>query len=281
VNSTSTYHGKVIVITGASSGIGRETALAAGRRGASVVAAARRIEKLRDVIAEIEVSGGKAIAVETDVSREADVKKMITAAADTYQRIDVLVNNAGAGLFAPVAEITSEQMERIWRTNFMGTFYAIREVLPIMQRQKTGHIITIASMAGKRATPLNAAYCSTKFAQIGFMESLRTELSGTEIRCSVVYPGPTDTEFLYALENPGKRAVRYYGPVQTAEKVAAAVLKVIERPKAEVYTQGYGRAIVILNTLMPGFIDWIVRKRVKRKLFEQEVTAKSPTDAKI
>ena len=144
---------RVVVITGASSGIGRETALAAGRQQASVVLAARRKGRLEEVAREIEKHGGKALVVAADVTKLSDVKNMINAAVAQFGKIDVSINNAGIGIYAAMEEITADQMEKIWRTNFMGTFYAIQESLPLMKKHGSGHIITISSMV-EREQPL-------------------------------------------------------------------------------------------------------------------------------
>ncbi len=161
------WNERVAVITGASSGIGRETARLLNSRGATVVLAARRKERIDALAAELIKAGGNVLSVQTDVSREEDVARLFSATIRQYGRLDWLINNAGSGLHATVEETTPEQMERIWRTNYMGTFYSIRNAIPIMKRQGEGHILTVSSMAGVRGTPMNGAYCATKFAQIG------------------------------------------------------------------------------------------------------------------
>lgn len=255
---------RVIVITGASSGIGRETALAAGRQHASVVLAARRREPLEEVARQIEKYGGKALIVVVDVSQQSDVETIINSTVKEFGRIDVLVNNAGIGLFATVEETSAEQLERIWRTNFMGTFYGIRAVIPLMKKQGAGHIITVSSMAGKRAAPFGGAYSATKFAQAGFMESLRMELRNSPIRTTVIYPGATKTGFTSVIENPGVREIRHPLKAMSAADVAAAILEVIHKPKTEVILQKYGRILSVLNSASPRFVDWVVATFVKK-----------------
>jgi short-subunit dehydrogenase len=262
--SSMNFEGRVIVITGASSGIGRETALAAGRLQASIVLAARRKELLGEVGREIEKSGGKALIIATDVSQQSDVENLIQSAIKQFGRIDVLINNAGTGLFATVEETSSEQMERLWRINFMGTFYGIRAALPPMKKQGSGHIITVSSMAGKRATPFGGAYSATKFAQSGLMESLRMELRNSPIRTTVIYPGPTKTDFVTVIENPGAYEIRHPLKAKSADEVAQAILQAIHRPKPDVILQNYGRALSILNSASPRFVDWVVASFVKK-----------------
>lgn len=257
---------RVIVITGASSGIGRETALAAGRLQASVVLAARRKEILGEAGKEIEKSGGNALIVATDVSQQSDVENLIQSAISQFGRIDILISNAGIGLFATVEETSPEQMERIWRTNFMGTFYGIRAVIPLMKKQGAGHIITVSSMAGKRATAFGGAYSATKFAQAGLMESLRMELRNSPIRTTVVYPGSTKTDFTSVIENPGARKIRHPMKAMSTNDVAAAILDAIHNPKPEVILQRYGRVLSVLNSASPRFVDWVVASFVKKNL---------------
>lgn len=260
-----TLEGKVVVITGASAGIGRETAIALGREKASVVAAARRTERLQELARQIAQEGGTALAVTADVSDEVQVQNIISEALKRFGRIDVWINNAGAGMYASLEETSSEAMEKIWRTNFMSTFYGIRHVVPVMKRQNGGHILTVSSVVGKRATPLNSAYCSTKFAQVGLMESARMELKQFEIHCTLIYPATTESEFIEAQENPSKRTVRRHGPIQTSTEVARAIVRAIKKPSAEVMTQKYGRVVAIVNSISPGLLDWVVSRMVKRK----------------
>src|SRR5262249_20637665 len=152
------------------SGIGKETALALGKRKASVGLAARREDRLHQIAKQIESDGGKARVIRTDVSEEAQGQNLIAKSVQYFERIDVLLNNAGSGLYAPLEETTCRQMEKMWRTNFMSLFYCISSVLPVLKKQHSGHIITVSSMAGKRGTPLTGAYSATKFAQAGLMD---------------------------------------------------------------------------------------------------------------
>jgi short-subunit dehydrogenase len=254
---------KVILITGASSGIGRATALAAGRAGASVIVAARRLERLQKVAEDIEASAGKALVVQTDLTEPSAIESLIQKSIEKFGRIDVLINNAGSGIYATVDETTADQMERLWRVNYMGTFHTIKNVLPVMRKQNSGQIITIASMSGRRGAQYKSAYCATKFAQIGLMESLRMELRNTDIQCTLIFPGGTETEFFQAIENPENRDVKLYGAVQSAEEVADEILRAVEKPRTEVITQRFGRLQIILNAISPNFADWLVKKRKK------------------
>jgi uncharacterized protein len=254
---------KVALITGASSGIGRETALALSHRGATVVLAARRKERIDALAAQIRERNGNALAVQTDVSREEDVDRLFEKIMEHCHRLDCLINNAGSGLYASLQETTPEQMEKIWRTNFMGTFFCIRKAIPIMKKQGTGHILTVSSMAGVRGTPMMAAYCASKFAQVGLMDSLRREVP--EIASTLILPGATETEFIEATENPRNEKIQHSGFVQNAASVASSIVRAIEHPSARVITQKLGRTLMVLNAISPAWTDSVVRKIVKKR----------------
>jgi short-subunit dehydrogenase len=256
---------KVVFITGASSGIGRETALACARRDATTVLVARRAERLAEVAREVEAAGGKAVCFPADVSQEEEVKAAIHQTIERFGTIDVLINNAGIGLYALVGETGAEQLDRLWRVNFLGMFFCTRAVLPIFRQQNSGHIITISSMTGRRGSAFKAAYSATKFAQVGFMESLRMELAETNIHSTIVFPGSTKTEFYEKIENPRNRDIRYYGPIQDAGKIGEAIARCIEKPRAELITQPMGRLQMVLHAISPTFVDWLVKTTVKRK----------------
>lgn len=253
---------RVALITGASSGIGRETALALALRGTTVVLAARRKERIDALAEEIGKSDGNALAIQTDVSQAEEVDRLFETALRQYGRLDWLINNAGAGLYASIEETTPEQMDRIWRTNFMGTFYCVRNAIPVMKKQGAGHILTVSSMAGMRGIPMNGAYCASKFAQTGLMDTLRRELP--EIVCTLVLPGSTQTEFIQAMENPGNKKVQHSGFVQDAATVAKAIVHAIEHPSSRVITQKFGRTLLVFNAISPEWTDWLVRKTIKK-----------------
>jgi short-subunit dehydrogenase len=255
---------KVILITGASSGIGRATAILTGKiRLGRVIIAARRMDRLEEVARHIESAGGKALSIQTDVGDQLQVAAMVDKAMQHFGRIDVLINNAAIGLYATVDETTPLQMEKLWRVNYMGTFYCTKHVLPVMRKQQSGQIIVVASMSGRRGAAFKSAYCATKFAQIGFLESLRMELKNTNIQCTLIFPGGTQTEFFEVIENPGNRDVKLHGSVQTADQVAAEILKAIENPRTEVITQRLGRLQILLNAFSPDLADWLVAKYKK------------------
>jgi len=262
-----TVKGLVVLITGASSGIGWETALMLARQGAKLAVAARREQRLASLVDEINAIGGEALAIPTDVADQAQVERMVSSTIERFRRIDVLINNAGFGIFAPVEETSAEDMRRIMDVNFMGAFYAIRAVLPVMKAQAGGHIINVSSVAGKRALPFSGAYCSTKFAMQALSESLRAELAGTGIDVSVICPAATATEFLQAARTYRGQKLKPVGPVQSASDVARTIVKCIQHPRREVYPFAPARLLTVINAIAPSIVDRVLRKyhRAERK----------------
>jgi short-subunit dehydrogenase len=255
---------RVVVITGASSGIGRATAIRLGRDGATVVVSARREERLTALVREIEASGGQALAVVADVTREQDVEQLVARTLERFGRLDVMICNAGFGIEGSLTDVASEHMRRLLEVNYLGTFYAARAALPVFRRQNAGHLIFVSSIVGKRGVPQMGAYSATKFAQVGLAECLRAELSGSNIHASVVLPVSTDTEFHEVMEDTCGVASRADGPQQTAEEVADAIARGILSPSPEIYPYRKARGLVLLNAIAPGFCDRFVKRFGRR-----------------
>jgi len=256
---------RVVAITGASSGIGRATALRLARDGAAVALCARRACKLDAVAAEIMVAGGQALAVAADVTRAEDMESFVARIVEHFGRIDVMMCNAGFGIAGAIDDITPGQMQKLMDVNYMGTFHAARAALRVFRRQQHGHLIVVSSIVGKRGVPYMGAYSATKFAQVGLAECLRAEVEGSNIHVSVVYPVSTETEFFDVMSHEtGAPIARGPGPKQSAETVADAIARAIARPVTEVYPFFNSRALVWLNAIAPGIADRMV-KRFGRK----------------
>jgi short-subunit dehydrogenase len=150
-------------------------------------------------------------------------------------------------------------MEAILRVNFLGAFYGIRAVLPVMRRQGSGHIMNVSSIIGKRGAPMLGAYCASKFAMVGLSESLRVELKGSGIDVSVIYPVGTATEFFDASKNPQGRTFGPKPPIQTPAHVASAIVRCAKSPRPEVIVFPPARLLVVLNALSPRLGDWFMR----------------------
>lgn len=185
----------VAVVTGASSGIGRATAFAMAEAGASVVATARRTERIEEVARRINDSGGHAIAVTADVADEDDVDRLYDAAMSEFGRVDILFNNAGVSKYGPLNSITVEDYDWMMNTNMRASFLCTRRFLPDMLARKRGQVCFLASVAGLKGLENETVYCASKFAQIGFAQALDYETRETGVKVSVIAPGGVHTEF--------------------------------------------------------------------------------------
>ena len=256
---------RVIAITGASAGIGKATALRLARDGAAIAICARRADRLDAVAAALVAGGGQALPITADVTSAGDMEAFVARTVERFGRLDVMLCNAGFGIAGAIDDITPDQMHKLMNVNYTGTYHATRAALPVFRRQGSGHVIMVSSIVGKRGVPFMGAYAATKFAQVGLAECMRSELLGTGIHVSVVYPVSTETEFFDVMSREtGTAVTRAFGPRQSVETVANAIARAIHRPAPEVYPHLNSRALVILNALAPGFTDRIV-KRFGRK----------------
>jgi short-subunit dehydrogenase len=256
---------RVVAITGGSAGIGRATALRLARNGDALVICARRSDKLQTVADEIRAAGGQAVPIVADVTRVDDMDRFIAAAVARFGRLDVILCNAGFGIAGTIDDVTPEQMRELMDINYLGTFYAARAAVRVFRRQGAGHVVIVSSIVGKRGVPYMGAYAATKFAQVGLAESLRSEVVGSNIHVSVVYPVSTETEFFDVMSrHTGMLVTRAAGPRQDVRVVADAIARAIDRPVPEVFPHFKSRALVWANTFAPGFTDRVV-KRFGRK----------------
>jgi short-subunit dehydrogenase len=257
--------GRVAAITGASSGIGLAVAQHLAREGVAVVLGARRKERLDEAVRDIRRAEGRAESVVVDVTSEADVKRLVQHAVDTFRRLDIMICNAGFGYYGTVEDTSVEIMQRMMDVNFMGTFYGARAALPLFRAQNSGHLIIVSSIVGQRGIAQMSGYSATKAAQVGFAESLRTEFSGTPIAVSVVFPVSTETEFRSAMRRDYGHSVSGLGPKQSVDDVARAIVACVRKPRPEVYPHAKSRALTIVNAVAPGLTDKVVRKYGRRR----------------
>ncbi|AMR28239.1 oxidoreductase [Hymenobacter psoromatis] len=224
--------GKVIVITGASSGIGEATALLLAGRGAKVILGARRQERLEALVARIAAAGGEAACLPTDVRQRADLEKLVALARERFGRLDVLVSNAGVGLISRFDELRVADWEQMIDVNLKGMLYGIAAALPVFRQQGTGHFVNVISTAGLRIVPQQGVYAGTKNAVRTIAEALRQE-AGPTLRVTNVSPGFVRTDFAEATPNPEQRAAILAKRDQLAigpEAIARAIAFAIEQP---------------------------------------------------
>ena len=254
------------LVTGASSGIGEAAAYRFAREGGRLALLARREANLQRVASRVHDLGGEALVLVTDVASREAVAESVARAEHAFDGLDVLVNNAGFGIYAYLENVREEDLRRVFEVNTFGALYAIQAVLPGMKRRGKGVIVNVSSIVGKRALPMTGAYGATKFALQALSESLRLELKDTGVEISVVCPGYTDTEFSEATIKYGNygfpRGIPRRGAM-SAEEVAEVIWNCARRPRREVVLTRAGKFIVALNRFFPGAADWILSRYMK------------------
>ncbi len=225
--------GKVVVITGASSGLGEATARLLAAQGASVVLGARRSERIQAVVDELNSSGGKALAIPTDVTHADEVKRLVDAAVQTFGRIDVMINNAGLMPHSPLERLKIDDWNRMIDVNIKGVLYGIAAALPYMKQQKAGQIINVSSVAGHKVRPGSAVYAATKAAVLTLSEGLRQEVKPYNIRTTVISPGAIATELPNSVTEPdiAENVRKLYEMAIPADSFAQAVAFAMSQPE--------------------------------------------------
>lgn len=256
------FKNKVVLITGASSGIGKACAEEFAKRGANLVLAARQYVTLCEITASLEKQYGiKAIAVQADVSKEEDCEQMVKQALVTFNKIDVLVNNAGLSMRALFNDLDLSVIKNLMDVNFWGTVYCTKYALPEILKTK-GSIIGVSSIAGYRGLPGRTGYSASKFAMNGFMESLRTELLKTGVHVMVACPGFTASNIRFtALAKDGVahgETSMEEGKMMSSEEVATRIVDGIAARKRTLVMTGQGKLTVWINKLLPALADKLV-----------------------
>ena len=263
------FAGKVIVITGASDGIGAELARQLAPEKPKLVLAARRLDVLDGVAAQCVAAGAEAIAVRCDVGIEADCRNLAEAALARFGRIDVLVNNAGVSGHARFEEVTDfAWYEDMMRVNFMGSLWCTRHALPALKAAR-GQIAAVCSLAGKVGVPGRTAYSPSKFAQAGFFEALRAELLGTGVDVTVVFPGVVATGIRLRGYGPdgkpaGKSGLKEEGAMST-EECARQTLAALRARRRELVMTARGKVGVWLKLIAPGLVDRMAQAALKKE----------------
>ncbi len=262
---------QVVVLTGASSGIGREAAVLLGQRRASVVLAARDGDALKEVAREVELAGGRALAVPTDVGDWPQVEHLAHAAFEHFGRIDTWVNDAGIALGGMVEAVEIPEIEKIFRTNVLGVIHGVKATLPYMERQGGGTIINIGSVAGVRAFPVLSIYSATKHAVKGFTDGLRLELwkKGGDYHVTYIAPTSIDTPLFEQSRTKFGTQLGPPPPIYDPRIVAESIVFAAENPRRDIFVGGAAKAFDVLERISPALSDWIL---LKNGIIEKQIT---------
>lgn len=247
---------KIVVITGASSGIGKSTALEFAKKQAKLVLVARRKEKLDEIQTALTKHNVESVVYPCDVSNKLAVKQMSSQVIDKFGKIDVLVNNAGFAIYGTVSNLTIEEIESQMMTNYFGMVYCIKNFLPIMIQQNSGHIVNVASVAASFGLPGIASYCASKFAMLGFSEGLKHELRDTKVGITVVSPIMVKTEFF---DHPSFAKMPKYSPTAlNPQTVAKAIVSASSSSRLEIIVPNLVRAAIWAKHTIPFVINPVV-----------------------
>jgi uncharacterized protein len=252
---------KVILITGASKGIGEATARQCAAQGARLVLAARSAETLRKLEQQIRADGGEAISIPTDVSNKQQVAHLVQSAISHYGHIDVLVNNAGYGVYENIRNLRFEDLEGMVNVNLYGAVHCAEAVLPhMLERRKPAQIVNVASISGLIASNNQSFYCATKFALVGLTRTMQIDLRGTKVRCALICPGAVHTDFITAdVERHLTRLSRLI-PRLDADDVARAIVRAIKRrSNGETVIPALVRPFVLLSGVCPACTRTLMR----------------------
>jgi short-subunit dehydrogenase len=254
---------RVAIITGASSGIGAATARAFGREGMQLALFARRVDRLELVAADVRAAGGRAIVAPGDMRVLASIADLVDRTIEQFERIDVLVNNAGLGRLGWLETLDPADVRLQIEVNLLGTIEMTQLTLPHMIRQRSGHIINVASLAGKIGTPLYTVYAATKFGAAGFTEALRREVAPWGVRVSALYPGGVETEWGERVGYRRRSGIPFARRARlSADYVARAIVGLVKRPRREIILPPTARILAWLNRVAPWTADWVARRFV-------------------
>jgi short-subunit dehydrogenase len=258
------FKNKVVLITGASSGIGKQTAIEFAKLGSSIILVARRKNNLEQVENELKQFNVNTLVCTCDVSKKDQVEKMSKIVLKKFNSIDILVNNAGFAIYGSVYDLSINDIESQMETNYFGMIYCVKNFLPLMLEKKSGHIVNVASVAASFGLPGIASYCASKFAMLGFSEGLKHELSGTGVGITVVSPIMVKTAFF---DHPSFKKMPKYSPTSLNSKtVAKAIVQASNSSRLEIITPSIVRIAVWLKHTFPYFINPILGKSFKKQL---------------
>ncbi len=258
------FQDKVVIVTGASSGIGLETALAFAREGARVVLAARNETKLQEIADAHPEWRDRFLPVPADVTSDGDVRRLVATTVAKFGRVDILVNNAGVGMRATFEDTPLDDARSLMDVNLYGPIRCIQAVLPHMRRQGAGQIVNVGSVLSMVVAARNSVYCASKFALLALSDTLRIELHGTGIEVISVLPAYTDTPFFDNMYQYGGPARQSPFAGQHPAQVAQALLRGCARHKRQVILTVSARLAIWLRRLCPALLDAAVRRSTQR-----------------
>ena len=264
--SANIFKDHVVVITGASSGIGRELALQLAKQGAFLSVAARDTRRLADLKQKCDELGGRIIAIPTDVSKQDQCALLIRKTLEAYQRIDVLINNAGLSMYGKFEDVKDLGLfDSLMKVNYFGSVYCTHYALPHLQHTR-GRIVGISSLTGKTGVPTRSGYAASKHAMAGFFDSLRIELADSGVTVTMIYPGFVATEMRErALDISGKPLGKSHlneSKVMPVERCAQMILEAAEKRKRELVMTSKGKIGLWLKLIAPAFVDRVARKAI-------------------
>ena len=257
------FKNKVVLITGASSGIGRESATAFAKLGADIILVSRTKEKLEHVADELKKFNVTTLVCQCDVSKKDQVKEMSRIVLEKFNSVDILVNNAGFAIYGSVSDLSIDDIESQMETNYFGMVYCTKYFLPSMLDKKSGHIVNVASVAASFGLPGIAPYCASKFAMLGFSEGLKHELKNSGVGITVVSPIMVRTNFF---EHPSFEKMPKFSPTSLSSKtVARAILRAANSQRLEIIVPSVVRCAVWIKNTFPYFVNPILGMAFKKQ----------------
>ena len=263
------FKNKVVLITGASSGIGKQTAIEFAKLGSSIILVARRKNKLEQVENELKQFNVNTLVCACDVSKKDQVEELSKIVLQKFDSIDILVNNAGFAIYGLVSDLSINEIESQMETNYFGMIYCVKNFLPLMLKKKSGHIVNVASVGASFSVPGVSSYCATKFAMLGFSEGLKHELYGTGVGLTVVSPIMVRTPLF---EHPSFTNFSKFstGVSLSSETVAKTIIKASNSSRLEIVVPSVARAAIWFKQTFPFLINPIIGRIFRKQLTKKD-----------
>ena len=263
------FKNKVVLITGASSGIGKQTAIEFAKLGSSIILVARRKNKLEQVENELKQFNVNTLVCVCDVSKKDQVDELSKIVLQKFDSVDILVNNAGFAIYGSVSDLSIDEIESQMETNYFGMIYCVKNFLPLMLKKKSGHIVNVASVGASFSVPGVSSYCATKFAMLGFSEGLKHELYGTGVGLTVVSPIMVRTPLF---EHPSFTNFSKFstGVSLSSETVAKTIIKASNSSRLEIVVPSVARAAIWFKQTFPFLINPIIGRIFRKQLTKKD-----------